>query len=66
MELELNYASPEWGRFKDWLQAELQEVYVQLASTNTAEDLTQRLRGKAAFINKLLELGEPSPAFRSR
>ena len=61
-ELNLNYASPEWGRFRDWLLKEQQEVYRHLASTSTTAEQTQQYRGKAAFINKLLDLGEQTPA----
>jgi len=51
-------SSGEWAKFTGWLENELQSVYKKLAAHDTTAEETQQLRGKAAFINKLLGLGK--------
>jgi hypothetical protein len=55
----VTFDSPDWKRFEDWLAGELLDTYRSLANIATTEDRTQQLRGRAAFIDTLLSLGQP-------
>jgi hypothetical protein len=57
----ISFDSPEWQRFELWLEAEMVDTYRALANTSTDHDRTQQLRGRAAFIDVLLTLGQPLP-----
>jgi len=46
--------SPEWEEFKRYLETELLSCYQQLANLETSPTKTDQVRGKAAFITKLL------------
>ena len=63
---DINFNSPEWGRFQEWLSAELLEAYQHLANPATNHELTLMLRGRAAFITRLLTLGEPLAGPKTR
>jgi hypothetical protein len=63
---EINFTSPEWARFQDWLGAELLEAYQHLANPATNHEQTMLIRGRAAFITRLLTLGEPLAGPKTR
>lgn len=48
--------SPEWEEFKAYLQRDLLECYQVLANLATSPTRTEQVRGRAAYINKLLSL----------
>lgn len=50
--------SHEWTRFKGWLEHELQSAYKELAGLETSLEKTQQVRGRAAYIRRLLDLGK--------
>lgn len=61
---DVNFKSPEWEKIEAWLRTELLDTYKELASTSISSEKTEQLRGRAAYITKLLDLGTPLPAIR--
>lgn len=45
-----------WAIVMAWLQDELEDSYKKLANLDTTPVVTEQLRGKASFINKMLNL----------
>ena len=54
--MEINFQGNDWIRFRDWLLDQQQETYKRLVSVSNTEQETQRLRGRALFIEQLLDL----------
>jgi hypothetical protein len=62
----VSFESPDWKRFEEWLAGELLDTYRSLANTATDADRTQQLRGRAAFIDVLLTLGQAPPVAQKK
>lgn len=62
----ITFDSPDWQRFESWLAGELLDTYRSLANTATDADRTQQLRGRAAFIDTLLSLGQTLPVAKTK
>lgn len=54
--MEINFQGNDWIRFRDWLLDQQQETYKRLVAISNTEQETQRLRGRALFIEQLLDL----------
>ena len=54
--LEIDFLGRDWQLFHKWLEEEQQDVYRRLVNSSCTEDETQRLRGRALFIDQLLDL----------
>ena len=54
--LNINYVGPDWALFTHWLLEQQQDTYKRLVSISNTEEETQRLRGRALFIEQLLDL----------
>ena len=54
--LNINFVGPDWALFVAWLLEEQQDTYKRLVSVSNTEEETQRLRGRALFIEQLLDL----------
>lgn len=52
---KLNYSGSDWAAFESWLNSELMDVYKELAGMGTDAATTERLRGRAHFIQLLLD-----------
>ena len=58
MEPDINFASPEWGRVRLYLQDELKDTQERLTSSSATVEELRALQGKALFIKKMLGFGE--------
>lgn len=54
--VDINYQGSDWAIFTTWLLDQQQDTYKRLVSINNTEEETQRLRGRALFIEQLLDL----------
>ena len=54
--VDINYQGADWATFTTWLLDQQQDTYKRLVSTSNTEEETQRLRGRALFIEQLLDL----------
>ena len=48
--------SSQWGSFKRWLEGELADNHLRLASLSATPEEAQQRRGAIAFINNILAL----------
>lgn len=56
--LPFDTRSPEWEKICQYLEAELSQTYREVVRLDLPEDKTQQLKGRAAYISKLLGLGK--------
>ena len=54
--VDINYQGSDWSTFTTWLLDQQQDTYKRLVSISNTEEETQRLRGRALFIEQLLDL----------
>lgn len=54
--MNLNFNGPDWTVFERWLAEEQFETYRRLASPDCGMEETHQLRGRALFIDMLLDL----------
>lgn len=54
--LNINFQGQDWSNFVIWLKEEQLVTYKRLVSVTNDENETQRLRGRALFIEQLLDL----------
>lgn len=54
--VDINYQGSDWSAFTTWLLDQQQDTYKRLVSISNTEEETQRLRGRALFIEQLLDL----------
>lgn len=54
--VDINYQGSDWAIFTTWLLDQQQDTYKRLVSISNTEEETQRLRGRALFIEQLLDL----------
>lgn len=52
----LNFNGPDWTVFEQWLADQQYDTYRRLANPNCDIDETNQLRGRALFIDQLLDL----------
>lgn len=57
--MPLDPRSNEWQELRRWLEGELQDTYRQMCRLQATNDETQQMKGRAAYISKLLGLGTP-------
>lgn len=57
----INYRGADWSLVEHWLEQELMDTYRKLANPETDAAETERLRGRAQFINLLLDLKNQKP-----
>lgn len=62
----IDFRSPEWGKVREWLAGELQETLLRLASRTITEREADYQRGKAGFINTLLDFTQDDAASYGR
>jgi hypothetical protein len=54
--IDINFQGSDWAIFTTWLLDQQQDTYKRLVSISNTEEETQRLRGRALFIEQLLDL----------
>lgn len=52
----INFLGQDWANFRSWLLEEQQDTYKRLVAISNTTDTTQQLRGRALFIEQLLDL----------
>lgn len=52
----INFLGSDWTLFKVWLKEEQQDTYKRLVNLKSTEQETNQLRGRAMFIEQLLDL----------
>lgn len=58
----LAWSGADWQELSRYLRDELQEVYMRLASLQTSQEETLILRGRASFIQMMLDWPRVSAA----
>jgi hypothetical protein len=53
-DLHVNFLSQDWTRTKEWLLRELLSARKELETENTSERAADRLRGRIAFVKKMV------------
>lgn len=53
---DINYQGADWALFVHWLKDTQLDTWQRLVSISNTEEETQRLRGRALFIEQLLDL----------
>lgn len=56
MSPNIDYLGNDWQNFRRWLAEEQLDTYKRLTNINSTEQETQQLRGRALFIELLLDL----------
>lgn len=51
----ISFNSPDWGKIAEWLEQELNETYLRLASLDCNQTKTEQLRGKASLLRVMLD-----------
>ena len=63
---KIQYNSREWTIVEEWLQGDLEAVYVKLASPYTNPEQTQQLRGRASLLRQMLDWKKDSAGLTAR
>ncbi len=58
MNVPFDTNSPEWEVICRYLEADLLQAYKEAVRLDLSQDKTQQVKGRAAYISKLLSLGK--------